>query len=91
MLENGLAEGRCLVFYGKKFPSAKHVGLQELLSQPGTYVLYPGPKSKGLKEVAQQHLVGSTYNLVLIDGTWPQAKSMYHHSPFLHSLPQVNS
>lgn len=29
------------------------------------------------------------YNLVLIDGTWPQAKSMYKSSSTLHKMKQV--
>jgi len=29
------------------------------------------------------------YNVVLLDGTWRQAKTMYTFSPALHSLPQV--
>ena len=89
MLFHGLAAGRCEIFYGTRFPTSKHAGLQQLLNQPETYVLYPGPKSLSLTEVAKSHNQGAAYNLVLIDGTWPQAKSMYHHSPKLHSLPQV--
>lgn len=37
MLLNGLAPGKCLIYYGKKFPvTSKHQGLTEVLSEPGT-------------------------------------------------------
>ncbi|XP_050702654.1 tRNA-uridine aminocarboxypropyltransferase 2-like [Eriocheir sinensis] len=29
------------------------------------------------------------YNIVILDGTWQQAKSIYHNCSCLHSLPQV--
>lgn len=39
MLYNGLAPGKCLIYYGKKFPvQNKHRGLAELLIQPGTCI-----------------------------------------------------
>ena len=91
MLFNGLESGCCVIYYGKKFPSRKHQGLVELLNEPNTFVLFPGAKSKCLKEVVQNaRHIGEQYNLVLLDGTWSQAKSMYYHSPFLHNLPQVH-
>ena len=89
MLFHGMTSGQCLIFYGKKFPSPKHQGLKEMLMESHTYVLYPGPQSKSITTVSRSHPKGEPYNLVLIDGTWQQAKSMYFHSPFLHSLPQV--
>lgn len=90
MLLNGLESGCCVIYYGKKFPTRKHEGLAELLSEPNTFVLFPGVKSRCLKQVVQSYSAGEQYNLVLIDGTWSQAKSIYFHSPFLHDLPQVN-
>jgi len=90
MLLNGLESGCCVIYYGKKFPTRKHEGLAELLSEPNTFVLFPGVKSRCLKQVVQSYSAGEQYNLVLIDGTWSQAKSIYFHSPFLHDLPQVS-
>lgn len=89
MLYHGMFSGQCLIFYGKKFPAAKHKGLEEILKQPYTYILYPGVNSKSLPTVLDTRPKQEPYNLVLIDGTWQQAKSMYFHSPFLHTLPQV--
>lgn len=90
MLYHGLAPGRCLIFFGNKFPLPRHEGLREILSEPNTYVLYPGKKAHNLAEVRQSiSCKAENYNLILIDGTWKQAKSMYFHSKILHSLPQV--
>ena len=89
MLEVGLASHCLCKFYGKKFPTVKQQGLAELLAEPETYVLYPGPKSQNLRQLAQNRPAGLPYNIVLIDGTWAQAKSMFYHSPTLHTLPQV--
>lgn len=89
MLYNGMARGQCLIYYGKKFPSSKHQGLEDILKEPHTYVLYPGVHSKNILTVSENHPKGEPYNIVLIDGTWKQAKSMYYHSPFLQTLPQV--
>lgn len=89
MLFHGMASGQCIIYYGKKFPSAKHEGLKDILEEKYTYVLYPGTQSQSITRMSDLHPKGAPYNLILIDGTWQQAKSMYFHSPFLHSLPQV--
>ena len=89
MLCHGMAKGHCLFYYGKKFPSLKHKGLEDILKEPNTYVLYPGLNSQCLTKVSLSRNPEKPYNLVLIDGTWKQAKSMYFHSPFLQTLPQV--
>ena len=90
MLQNGLADGCCQTFYGKKFGTgSKYPSLVEILQEPSTFILYPGASSIPLDQVIQNRQCGEPYNLVLLDGTWAQAKSMYFHSPLLHSLPQV--
>jgi len=91
MLFNGLESGCCVIYLGKKFPTWKHEGLAELLDEPNTFVLFPGANSKCLKHIVKNSSPEDCYNLVLIDGTWSQAKSMYFHSPRLHNLPQVST
>lgn len=50
---------------------------------PGAAVLYPGPDATLLGEGP------SPAHLVVLDGTWPQAKALYRDSPWLQQLPCV--
>lgn len=86
MLQLGLAKNKCLIFKGKKFPQPKHENLEYILSQPNTVLLYP---SKAATDIRHLEKKDESYNLILIDGTWPQAKAIYASSPYLHSIKQV--
>ncbi|XP_043496779.1 tRNA-uridine aminocarboxypropyltransferase 2 isoform X1 [Polistes fuscatus] len=87
MLSLGLEDGKCLTFRGKKFPSPKHEGLTEILSDNNTILLYPSPGAVALNELDPVGTNGQKpYNLILLDGTWPQAKAIYHASPALYLL-----
>ncbi|CAD0202269.1 unnamed protein product [Chrysodeixis includens] len=86
MLQLGLAADKCLVFKGKRFPQPKHEGLETLLNQPNTLLLYP---SKAAIDIRDMENDTDSYNLVLIDGTWPQAKAIYASCPILHKIKQV--
>ncbi|OXU28119.1 hypothetical protein TSAR_002626 [Trichomalopsis sarcophagae] len=87
MLTLALESGKCLTFRGKKFPSLKHDGLFEILSDENTVLLYPSPEAVPLDELTTVGVDGQKpYNLVLLDGTWPQAKAMYTASPTLTKL-----
>lgn len=86
MLQLGLAENKCLIFKGKKFPQPKHDNLENVLTQSNTVLLYP---SKTATDIRDLNKTNESYNLVLIDGTWPQAKAIYASSPILHTIKQV--
>lgn len=86
MLKLGLAEEKCLIFRGKKFPSTKHDRLQEILTSPNTILLYPSQAAVDIREL---NMEGDAFNLILIDGTWPQAKAIYTSNPILHKIKQV--
>lgn len=49
-------------------------------------MLYPSKTSIPLEQIDP---VNGPYNLILIDGTWPQAKAIYASSPLLHQMKQV--
>lgn len=86
MLQLGLAENKCLIYKGKKFPQPKHNNLEHILTQPNTVLLYPSKSATDIRELDE---INESYNLVLIDGTWPQAKAIYASSPILHTMKQV--
>ncbi|EDV93391.1 tRNA-uridine aminocarboxypropyltransferase 2 [Drosophila grimshawi] len=87
MLQLGLQPGKCVVYKGKRFPNNRHsADLQRVLDSPRTLLLYPSKDSVPLEEIDRS---AGPYTLVLIDGTWPQAKAIYASSPALHRLRQV--
>ncbi|XP_063992022.1 tRNA-uridine aminocarboxypropyltransferase 2 [Diachasmimorpha longicaudata] len=87
MLSLCLEPGKCLTFRGKKFPGTRHEGLMEIFNDKNTILLYPTADAVDIVELPKVGIDGQEpYNLVLLDGTWPQAKAMYHCSPALHGL-----
>lgn len=87
MLSLGLAEDKCLIYKGKKFPG-RHDELEHLLKAPNTILLYPSPSAIDLNKLVKEK-EHDFYNVVLIDGTWPQAKAIYASNSILHSIKQV--
>lgn len=58
---------------------------------PNSVLLYPSPQAVDLAALPRLNSGGfDSYNLFLLDGTWPQAKAIYHSSPLLHSMKQVS-
>lgn len=89
MLSLGLAAGCCLIYKGKRFPQPnRHQGLVEILNSPQSVLLYPSKSAVPL-DLLPRVTESASYNLILIDGTWPQAKAIYNNTPALHSLKQV--
>lgn len=48
--------------------------------------MYPSKQSIPIEKVDHSN---GPFNLILIDGTWPQAKAIYASTPLLHTMPQV--
>ena len=85
MLELGLAPHCVSVITGRKFPgSDQEVG--GLLSAPGTRLLYPGPDSEPLDQVE----AATVETLVILDGTWEQARKIYSRNPAVQALRKVS-
>lgn len=88
MLTLSIVEEKCLIFKGKKFPAANE-NLADILTSENTLLFYPSPNAVSLDEIEKQYDANTTFNLVLIDGTWPQAKAIYSKNAILHNIKQV--
>lgn len=87
MLKLGLAPGKCQLYKGKRFPLPRHNGrLEQLLADPKSLLLYPSKDAVPLEDIDPSD---GPYTLVLLDGTWPQAKAIYVCSQMLHQMRQV--
>lgn len=75
---------------GKRFPLSRHIengiSLESIMSANNSLVLYPSKDSIPIEQLSPSD---GPFNLILLDGTWPQAKGMYASSPRLHSMKQV--
>ena len=85
MLELGLEEGVCSVVRGAEF-SSPSPALSCLLSSPSTLLLYPGQEAVPLASLAMEQ---EPLTLLLLDGTWSQARRMWARSPALHKVRRV--
>ena len=59
--------------------------LQRLCETSRPHILYPGPDAKDVHDITP----GEVGSLIVIDGTWPQAKKLLKLNPGLRDLPQV--
>lgn len=74
----GLARFRCDIYYGS--PLTPPGPMPE-----GTGILYPGPGARPLEQLQGHEL---PHTLVVLDGTWHHAKTLYRDNPWLHRLPR---
>ncbi|XP_050520266.1 tRNA-uridine aminocarboxypropyltransferase 2 [Daktulosphaira vitifoliae] len=86
MLTLGLSENSCTVYKGKKFPTRKHIGLWDILNSKKSVLLYPSSKAINMENLPKDIEIN---NLVLLDGTWPQAKAIYNNTPLLQAMTHV--
>ncbi|XP_077398652.1 tRNA-uridine aminocarboxypropyltransferase 2 [Vanacampus margaritifer] len=85
-----LPSGKCNVIIGRRFNEAKNPELAEVCRDSRTLILYPGPNSQNLEELVQRPEEGAkTHNIILIDGTWSQAKNIFLKNSMLHLPKQV--
>ncbi|XP_008286807.1 cardiomyopathy-associated protein 5 [Stegastes partitus] len=85
-----LPQGKCNVIVGRRFNEEKHPELAAVCHDSRTLILYPGPKSQNLEDLVQYQEVGTVkHNVIIIDGTWSQAKNMFLKNSLFHLPKQV--
>uniref|UniRef100_A0A2P2I7G7 tRNA-uridine aminocarboxypropyltransferase n=1 Tax=Hirondellea gigas TaxID=1518452 RepID=A0A2P2I7G7_9CRUS len=85
MLENALPN--CRIVKGKKF---NKMSLPELdaNNSSNTVVLFPAPDAVDVTSLPPVAVCGA-YTLVVLDGTWHQARAIMHNTRQLHNLRKV--
>ncbi|KPP65184.1 DTW domain-containing protein 2-like, partial [Scleropages formosus] len=79
LLAASLPPGKCTVLVGRRFSEERNPELGAVCRNPATLILYPGPDAVNLEDVETDPL-GTTRTVVIIDGTWSQAKDMFHRN-----------
>lgn len=80
LLELCLTDVRVLVDHGNVLRAES----SPLPLLPGAALLYPGPRARNITELAERPT-----QLVVIDGTWHQAHTLYRDVPGVADLPHV--
>ncbi|KAL5004161.1 hypothetical protein ScPMuIL_017617 [Solemya velum] len=76
MLYHSVRPGKCHIVKSKKFRPGRFPEIATVLQSPNTILLYPGDDAVDISELPS--LEGDAfYTLVLLDGTWQQAKGIY--------------
>lgn len=66
---------------------SRHVGLWDILSSKHSVLLYPSEKAIDIVELPKET---ELHNLIILDGTWPQAKAIYNNTQLLQSMIHVS-
>jgi len=79
------------VYKGRQFNcNQKFEDLHDIVGKSqNTFILYPSNDAISLEEMVEMGDRDTCYNIVLIDGTWRQARSMYAQTKFVKNLPKV--
>ncbi|CAK8694808.1 tRNA-uridine aminocarboxypropyltransferase 2-like [Clavelina lepadiformis] len=88
ILKAALCSESCKINKGRRF-CRLCPDLSKTLSQTNTFLLYPGQGAKNIEDVVSNASKESVFNVVLIDGTWKQASSIYAQNKFLQELQKV--
>ncbi|KAG1970090.1 DTW domain-containing protein [Pimephales promelas] len=81
-----LAPGKCRVFVGRRFSEDRYPDLAAVCRDSSSLLLYPGAAAESLEDLS---FSSATHSVILIDGTWSQAKDMFLRNPLLQLPRQV--
>ncbi|XP_078533496.1 tRNA-uridine aminocarboxypropyltransferase 2 isoform X3 [Lissotriton helveticus] len=83
-----LPQDKCKVFIGRRFNEDRNPELAAVCRRPGTLILYPGSEADNLEEVASLP-TPSPSSIIIIDGTWSQAKDIFYKNCIFRLPKQV--
>ncbi|KAM9450969.1 tRNA-uridine aminocarboxypropyltransferase 2 [Clarias gariepinus] len=83
-----LPKNKCKVLIGRRFSEERHTELATVCRGAHTLVLYPGPDAENLEDM-DTDFTATPHNVIIIDGTWSQAKDMFLRNALFHLPKQV--
>ncbi|XP_048114500.1 tRNA-uridine aminocarboxypropyltransferase 2 isoform X1 [Alosa alosa] len=83
-----LPPGKCKVFVGRRFSEERNPELAAVCQHSKTLLLYPGAEAQNLQDM-NEIVTGDVQNVIIIDGTWSQAKDMFFKNSLFHLPKQV--
>lgn len=89
LLQKCVCKEKCHVLRGRRFAESKYEVLERAIAAPDTTVLFPSKTAVDLCSLPQQPLCADDAALIVIDGTWSQARGLFYHNEFLHKLRQT--
>ena len=73
----------CLLKFYNRYPQ-----LRTVYEASNTVLLYPGPDAQDIQDVVRENGPGK-YNIILLDGTWAQARGIFLQNLCLQKLKKV--
>ncbi|XP_056393361.1 tRNA-uridine aminocarboxypropyltransferase 2 isoform X2 [Hyla sarda] len=83
-----LPEDKCKVLIGRRFGEERYPELAAICRKPGTFLLYPGAEAANLEELSLEDN-HHPHSLIIIDGTWSQAKDIFYKNSLFRLPKQV--
>lgn len=83
-----LPPGKCRVFVGRRFSEERYPELAAVCKDARTLLLYPGAGAENLEDLSSD-FTATAHSVILIDGTWSQAKDMFLRNALLRLPRQV--
>ncbi|NWS00899.1 DTWD2 protein, partial [Motacilla alba] len=82
-----LPPDKCKILVGRRFNEDRYPELATVCRNPNTVILYPGAEATNLEEVAV--MSSSPSAMIIIDGTWSQAKDIFYKNSLFRLPKQV--
>ncbi|KAL9822674.1 LOW QUALITY PROTEIN: tRNA-uridine aminocarboxypropyltransferase 2 [Geothlypis trichas] len=82
-----LPPDKCKILVGRRFNEDRYPELATVCRNPNTLILYPGAEATNLEEVAV--ISSSPSVMIIIDGTWSQAKDIFYKNSLFRLPKQV--